>query len=130
MPSDFLLVSCSAPLCLCARSVPCQIAVALTAGKDPLREPTLQKGRAHHRLLRTPAGLLRLCLHTFQESPLLPHLCLLLCSTDDIAYIGCIFALETAMDKMKSQNEATHHLLQSVLDRLSPLQAQNVLDKI
>ena len=50
--------------------------------------------------------------------------------TDDVAYIGCVFALETAMDEMKSQNEATHHLLQSVLDRLSPSQAQNAPDRI
>src|SRR5205807_5809142 len=50
--------------------------------------------------------------------------------TDDAAHIGRVLALETAMDEMKSQNEATHHLLQSVLDRLSPLQAQNAPDRI
>ena len=50
--------------------------------------------------------------------------------TNDATHIGCILALETAMDEMKSQNEATHHLLQSVLDRLGPLQAQNAPDRI
>ena len=50
--------------------------------------------------------------------------------TDDTAHIGCVLALETAMDEIKSQNEATHHLLQSVLNRLGPSQAQNALNRI
>ena len=50
--------------------------------------------------------------------------------TDDAAHIGRILALETAMDEMKSQNEATHHLLQRVLNRLGPSQAQNAPDRI
>ena len=50
--------------------------------------------------------------------------------TNDAAHIGCVLALETTMDEMKSQNKATHHLLQSVLDRLGPSQAQNAPDRI
>ena len=50
--------------------------------------------------------------------------------TDDAAHIGHVLALETAMDEMKSQNKATYHLLQSVLNRLGPSQAQNVPDRI
>ena len=39
-------------------------------------------------------------------------------------------AIEVTMDKMKSQHEATHQLLQDVLARLSPTQAQNVQDPL
>ena len=34
------------------------------------------------------------------------------------------------MDEMKSQHEATHQLLQDVLARLGPAQAQNVQDPL
>jgi len=38
-------------------------------------------------------------------------------------------AIEATMDEMKSQHEATHQLLQDVLARLGPTQAQNVQDR-
>ena len=39
-------------------------------------------------------------------------------------------AIEATMDEMKSQHEATHQLLQDVLTRLGPAQAQNVQDPL
>ena len=43
---------------------------------------------------------------------------------DEPAHIGRLVALETSVDEMKSQHEATHVLLQSILERLGPAQAQ------
>jgi len=40
------------------------------------------------------------------------------------------FLMEATMDEMKSQHEATHQLLQDVLARLGPAQAQNVQDPL
>ena len=47
-------------------------AVALTAGKDPPREPTFGHS-AHHRLLRVLIELLRLRNRSVRKSPLPPH---------------------------------------------------------
>ena len=41
-----------------------------------------------------------------------------------------VCAIEVTMDEMKSQHEATHQLLQDVLARLSPTQAQNMQDPL
>jgi hypothetical protein len=49
---------------------------------------------------------------------------------DDSDHIGRVLALEAAVDGMRSQNEATHQLLQDVLDKLGPPQAQNAPDPI
>jgi len=45
---------------------------------------------------------------------------------DSPIHVNCILAIEATVDDMTSQNEATHRLLQDVLDKLSPAQAQNV----
>ena len=45
---------------------------------------------------------------------------------DSPVHIDCVIAIEATMDEMRSQHEATHQLLQDVLDRLSPAPAQNV----
>jgi len=49
---------------------------------------------------------------------------------DSLIHIGCILAIEATVDDMRSQNEATHRLLQDVLDKLSPTQARNVPNPI
>ena len=45
---------------------------------------------------------------------------------DSPVHVGCVIALENAVDEMKSQNDATHHLLQDILSKLGPAQPQNV----
>jgi len=45
-------------------------------------------------------------------------------------HVNCILAIEATVDDMRSQNEATHRLLQDILDKLGPEQAQNVPDPI
>ena len=49
---------------------------------------------------------------------------------DSSVHINHIIAIEATMDEMRSQHKATHQLLQDVLDRLSPAQAQNVQGSI
>jgi len=49
---------------------------------------------------------------------------------DQPVHMDCVHAIEATMDKMKSQHEATHQLLQDVLAGLSPTQAQNVQDPL
>jgi len=49
---------------------------------------------------------------------------------DSPVHVDCILAIEAMVDNMRSQNEATHRLLQGVLNRLGPAQAQNVPDPI
>ena len=44
---------------------------------------------------------------------------------DEPDHIGRVIALEASIDEMKSQNDATHELLQSLVERLGPAQAQN-----
>ena len=45
---------------------------------------------------------------------------------DESAYISQVLTLKTSVDEMKSWHEATHELLQNLIDRLSPAQALNV----
>jgi len=45
-------------------------------------------------------------------------------------HVDHILVIEATVDDMRSQNEATHRLLQDILDKLSPAQAQNVPDPI
>ena len=45
-------------------------------------------------------------------------------------HVNRIIVIESAMDEIKSQHKATHQLLQSVLDKLGPGQAQNMSDLI
>ena len=45
---------------------------------------------------------------------------------DESAHIGRVLALKTSLDEMKSQYEATHELLQNLINRLVPVQALNV----
>ena len=45
---------------------------------------------------------------------------------DSPVHVGRVIALENAMDEMKSQNDATHRLLQDILSKLGPAQPQNV----
>jgi len=49
---------------------------------------------------------------------------------DQPVHMDRVRAIEATMDEMKSQHEATHQLLQDVLARLSPAQAQNVQDPL
>ena len=49
---------------------------------------------------------------------------------DSLIHVDHILAIEAMVDNMRSQNEATHRLLQDVLNKLSPTQAQNVPDPI
>ena len=44
---------------------------------------------------------------------------------DEPVHIGQVLALETSVNEMKSQHEATHELLQNLIDRLGPMQALN-----
>ncbi|HEX9430181.1 MAG TPA: hypothetical protein VF944_07355, partial [Candidatus Bathyarchaeia archaeon] len=44
---------------------------------------------------------------------------------DEPVHIGRVLALENSFDDMRSRHEATHELLQSLIDRLGPAQAQN-----
>jgi len=45
---------------------------------------------------------------------------------DEPVHIGRVLTLKTSVNKMKSRHEATHELLQNLIDRLSPTQALNV----
>ncbi len=45
---------------------------------------------------------------------------------DKPAHIGQVLALKTSINKMKSWHEATHELLQDLIDRLGPMQALNM----
>jgi len=47
-----------------------------------------------------------------------------------LVHMDRVRAIEATMDEMKSQHEATHQLLQDVLARLGPAQAQNVQDPL
>jgi len=49
---------------------------------------------------------------------------------DQLVHMDRVRAIKATMDKMKSQHEATHQLLQDVLARLGPAQAQNVQDSL
>jgi len=49
---------------------------------------------------------------------------------NSLVHVDRILAIEATVDGMRSQNEATHRLLQDVLDKLGPAQAQNVPDPI
>jgi len=49
---------------------------------------------------------------------------------DQPVHMDCVCAIEATMDEMKSQHEATHQLLQDVLARLGPTQAQNMQDPL
>jgi len=49
---------------------------------------------------------------------------------DQPVHMDRVRAIEATMDEMKSQQEATHQLLQDVLARLGPAQAQNVQDPL
>ena len=43
---------------------------------------------------------------------------------DEPSYIGRVTALEASIDEMRSRHDATHELLQSLVERLGPAQAQ------
>jgi len=49
---------------------------------------------------------------------------------DQLVHMDHVRTIEATMDEMKSQHEATHQLLQDVLTRLGPAQAQNVQDPL
>ena len=44
---------------------------------------------------------------------------------DEPTHISRVLALKTSVDKMKSRHEATHELLQNLINRLGPAQALN-----
>src|SRR6266545_3117277 len=43
--------------------------------------------------------------------------------------VECILAIEAAVEDMRGQSEVTHLLLQDLIQRLDPAQAQNVPDR-
>ena len=43
---------------------------------------------------------------------------------DSLIHVDRILAIEAIVDNMRSQNEATHRLLQDVLNKLGPAQAR------
>jgi len=47
---------------------------------------------------------------------------------DSPVYIDRVIALENTVDDLRSQNQATHHLLQDILAKLGPTQPQNAPD--
>ncbi len=49
---------------------------------------------------------------------------------DESTHIARVLTLETSLDEMKSQHEATHELLQDLIDRLGPTQALNAHSSI
>jgi len=49
---------------------------------------------------------------------------------DQPVHMDRVCAIEATMDKMKSQHDATHQLLQDILTQLGPTQAQNVQDPL
>jgi len=49
---------------------------------------------------------------------------------NSLVNVDRILAIKATIDDMRSQNEATHRLLQDILDKLSPAQARNVPDPI
>ena len=49
---------------------------------------------------------------------------------DSPVHVDHILAIKATVDDMRSQNKATHRLLQDVLVKLGPAQAQNVPDPI
>ena len=109
------------------------IAVALTVGKDPPRELIFRhvtRNIGHFGLpLDSSAST-----HVSTEDPLSPassdyhsvHTSHSEMLKDSPVHVGRVIALKNAVDKMKSQNDATYHLLQDILARLSPVQPQNV----
>ena len=49
---------------------------------------------------------------------------------DEPTHIGRVLALETSINKMNSHHEATHELLQDLIDRLGPTQALNACSPV
>jgi len=49
---------------------------------------------------------------------------------DQLVHMDHIHTIKATMHEMKSQHEATHQLLQDILARLGPTQAQNVQDPL
>jgi len=49
---------------------------------------------------------------------------------DQPVHMNRVAAIEATMEEMKSQHEATHQLLQNLIARLGPAQAQNVQDHV
>ena len=49
---------------------------------------------------------------------------------DSPIHVDRILAIEATVDDIRNQNEATHRLLQDVLDKLGPAQARKVPDPI
>jgi len=62
----------------------------------------------------------------YQFPPMLPSDMI----EDQPVHMDRVRAIEATMDEMKSQHKATHQLLQDVLARLGPAQAQNVQDPL
>ena len=62
----------------------------------------------------------------YQSPPMLPSDML----NDSPVCIDHVIAIKATMDEMRSQHEATHQLLQDVLDRLSPAPAQNMQSSV
>src|SRR6266542_754396 len=49
---------------------------------------------------------------------------------DESTHIGQVLALETSLHEMKSWHEATHELLQNLIDRLGTAQALNAYSPV
>jgi len=119
------------------RSVSCPTAVALTVGKDSPKRADfwntvyiidhfgflLDSSTSENALSKNP---LSRSMSDYQ-SPLMSPSDMI---DDWPVHMERIVAIEATMDKMKSQHEATHQLLQDLLTRLGPTQAQNVQDSL
>ena len=82
----------------------------------------------HHRSLRVTPSENPLSHSTSDyQSPLMSPSDII---DDQLVHMDCIITIEATMDEMKSQHEATHQLLQDLLARLGPAQAQNVQDPL
>ena len=107
------------------------IAVALTVGKDPPRELIFRHVMHNIGRFRLPLDS-STSMHVSAEDPLSPinsdyHISHSEMLEDSLVHIGRIIALKNTVDEMKkSQNYATHHLLQDILAKLGPAQPQNV----
>ena len=98
------------------------IAVALTVGKDPSREPIFRHVTRNIGRFGLPLDS-STSTHVSAEDPLSPassnyhsvHMSNSEMLEDSPVHVGRVIALENAVDEMKSQNDATHRLLQDIL---------------
>jgi len=115
------------------RSLRSLIAVALTVGKDPPREPIFGHVTHHIGCFGLPSDSstsahvsakhpLSSANSDYHSPPMLPSDMV----HDGPVNVGHLIALESTVDGLRSQNEATLAVLQDILSRLGPAPALNV----